>query len=176
MKRIYYSGLAIVFMCAHVFAGNVAHAQQNAFKQTQDKPNSELQLNLSDEVIDAVNRGVSLTFVSEYAQRQSWFFLSWQSVAKEHRFVVIHHALSNRYLVRRDAIERPAIFRSLGGAMDFITTRSVAMLDSYSDSKHPYNLRISLSKYKLPAPMRLIAFTSRDWDLDTGWISWQLDQ
>lgn len=151
-----------------------AHAQQ--LVQSQGEPTEQLNLSLSEDVQEAINHGVSLTFIAEFAQHQKWLFLTWQDVQKEHRFVVTHHALSNRYMVQRNTQSKPYLFRSLGGAMDFITMQSLSLLDRYSDTQHSYSLRVSLSKYELPGPMRLNAFISSDWNLDTGWISWQSNQ
>lgn len=150
-----------------------AYAQPQKVIQTQSESTAKLNLSLSEDVQEAINHGVSLTFVCEFAKHQTWFFLNWQDIQKEHRFVLTHHALSNRYMVQRISQQKPSLFRSLGGAMDFITAQSLSLLDRYSDSQHSYSLRVSLSKYELPGPMRLNAFISSDWNLDTGWISWQ---
>jgi len=37
-------------------------------------------------------------------------------------------------------------------------------------------MRLRLSKTKLPGPMRLTAFITSAWDLNSGWKSWQSDQ
>ncbi len=169
MRLIKQTSIATILICACVLS-------IQSVAQTQYQSNNELNLNLSEEVREAINHGVRLTFICEFAQHRTWLFLAWQDIQKEHRFVVSYHALSSRYLVQQDSEQSAALFRSLDNAMDFITSRSLSLLDSYSDTQHSYSLRVSLSKYELPGPMRLNAFISSDWNLDTDWISWQSDQ
>lgn len=173
MRFIKHIHIACIFIGAFI---STLPISASSFAQTQYQSTAKFNLNLSEEVREAVNHGVRLTFVCEFAKDRSWLFLAWQDVQKEHRFVVSYHALSSRYLVQRDSEQSPSLFRSLDGAMDFITAQSLTLLDTYNDTQHSYNLRVSLSKHELPGPMRLNAFISGDWSLDTGWISWQSER
>ncbi len=78
-------------------------------------------------------------------------------------------------MVRKDQQDRQHIFRSLLEAVNFIQSESVTLLGAYTKTNEHGQMRIVLNKYELPGPMRLQAFISREWDIDTGWIKWQYE-
>jgi hypothetical protein len=134
--------------------------------------NDEHSLQLSGEAHEAVDAGVVLTFSAEYAERERWGVFTRTHQRHSHRLTLTRHALSNQYIVKVDDLGSPKLFRSITEAVNFISLRSHKLLDSYSTVETPFYMRISLNKYELPAPMRLKAFISDAWDIDTGWIKW----
>ena len=164
------SSQKIVFALLIVlFVGLPAHGDEAPLATT-----AALNLSLSQQVQDAINQGVRLTFYSRFAKSQRWAL--WHRWQKKHRFSVTHHALSDHYLVKLDNHANANLFRSLDAAMDYIATQSVALLAAHTDTPEAYSIRTNINKYELPGPMRLNAFISPDWDLDTGWVAWQSDQ
>ncbi len=143
---------------------------QNGLSKTATLDN--LDLDLSSEALSAVDAGVELSFTCRYAVRESWWIFSRERVSKEHNFTLSRHALSNSYMVKRDAYDTPHISRSATEATNFIAAEARKLLESYSSSALPYSMRISLNKFDLPTPMRLKAFIADAWDVDTGWIRW----
>lgn len=131
-----------------------------------------LNLQLSNEMRRAVDAGIILQFDCTFAKRNTWWQSVFRNENKKHQFQLMRHALSKRFLVRKDAQTVPATFRSIGEAMNFIAAQTRALLETYSSTNEPYSLRVSLNKYRLPAPMRLKAFIAGEWELDTGWIVW----
>jgi len=129
-------------------------------------------ITLSEESQQAINNGVSLTFVCEFAMQKKYAFLTWNTAHHKHQFRVSRHALSNRYLVRTDNLQKPKIFVSLAQTMTYISSSSMHLFRNYIAKQSKYKMRLSLSKYELPGPMRLNAFISSDWNLNTGWIAW----
>lgn len=127
---------------------------------------------LSEESQQAINNGVPLTFICEFAMQKKFAFFTWSEAHDTHRFMVSRHALSNRYLVRLNKAQKPKIFASITQTMAYISRTSKQLFANYADQQSKYKMRLSLSKYELPGPMRLNAFISSDWDLDTGWIAW----
>jgi hypothetical protein len=127
---------------------------------------------LSTEAQDAIQNGVAISFRCLFAKRQTIWFIERSSNVKEHRFSLMRHALSNRYIVKQDELDTPHIFRSLAEANNYIAVQTVLLLEHYNDSNNSYSLRLSLNKFDLPGPMRLNAFLSNAWDFDTGWILW----
>ncbi|MEM7358111.1 MAG: DUF4390 domain-containing protein [Pseudomonadota bacterium] len=127
-------------------------------------------LTLSEEVQSAINNGVAISIDGAFAVRRSWWFIHTSSKEKDHRFAIQRHALSNRYIVKRDDLDTPHIFLSITEATNYIAAQSVMLLEFYHDADNPYSMRLSLNKFDLPGPMRLNAFLSSDWDLDTGWL------
>ncbi len=132
-----------------------------------------LNIALSDNVEQAINNGVELTFICEFAMISQFLFVKWPEQLKSHHFIVKHHALSNSYLVSDETDKTPKIFRSTTDTMNHIASEALKLFASYQSSDTPYQMRFRLSKYDLPAPMRLNAFVSSDWDLNTGWNKWQ---
>lgn len=135
-------------------------------------PYDDFNLSLSSEIKDAVDNGVSLTFICSFAMVQRFLFVTWPRKTKQHRFVVSYHGLSNRYVVRQDNLLTPHLFRSITQANDFMVEQSLRLFNTYISQNYDYQMRMSLSKYELPGPMRLNAFITKAWDLDTGWIKW----
>jgi len=129
-------------------------------------------LELSNEAQEAINNGVSLTFDCDFAFRQSFWLFTLNKEIKQHQFRIVRHALSNRYIVHRDNLQRPHIFRSIDEATNFIVSQSMKLLKSYNETEKPFAMKLSLNKFALPGPMRLNAFISSAWTLNTGWIEW----
>jgi len=167
----------ILFFALSLFA--CSHA---TFAQSINYDSDGLKIELSDDIQKAIDSGVSLTFENEFAHTRRFFFFHWHSELVKHEFVVTRHTLSNLYLVHESNKLEPRNFSSTRETMNYI---SQAALDRFSKyhSKHPHSLslsehemRLRLSKTKLPGPMRLTAFIGSDWDLDSGWKVWQSDQ
>ena len=123
-----------------------------------------------------MHNGVELTFVCEFALVNTFLFFAWPDQLKSHRFVLRHHALSNSYLVSEGASSGSHIFRSTTDSMDYVAARAMTLFAEYSESQPAYKMRLRLSKYELPVPMRLSAFITKDWDLNSGWEAWQSAQ
>jgi len=121
----------------------------------------------------AINNGVELTFICEFATIKQFLFVKWPDQLKSHHFLVKHHALSNSYLVSDETDRAPKIFRSTTDSMSYIASEALKLFARYQSGESPYQMRLQLSKYDLPAPMRLNAFVANDWDLNTGWKKWQ---
>lgn len=128
---------------------------------------------LSSEAQDAINAGVTLSINADYAVRTSYWLFSTAEQERTHKFKLMRHTLSKRYVVKFDDDDRPHIFRSIGQACNFIANHSLTLLDSYSSNEAVYSMRLSLSRFDLPSPMRLNAFISSAWEIDSGWIKWQ---
>lgn len=130
-----------------------------------------IHIELSSEAQDAINHGVGLSFNCQLAIRRSMWLFHISEKQKLHRFFITRHALSSRYIVRRDDLLTPRLFSTISEATNYIAAQTIMLLEFYHDANNPYSMRLSLDKFKLPGPMRLNAFISGAWDLDTGWIS-----
>lgn len=135
----------------------------------------ELAIELSDNVEEAIHNGIPLTFICEYAIEEH-FFMRWKRRYVSHQFLVTHHALTNSYLVATRPEAAPKIFRSVNEAMGFVAQQAQTFFRRYHAQKSDYHMRVRLSKTELPSPIRFNAFIAQDWDLNTGWKSWQSAQ
>ena len=169
----------IKFYCCHwhlVLIGMfISLTAQPGFAQAREQQPGVGSFNfeLSDQAQEAVNNGVTLSFDCELAIRQSYWLFTTEKQTKHHQFILVRQALSNRYIVKQDTLDTPHLFRTISEASSYITEHAANLLVAYSTNEQSYSMRLSLNKYKLPAPMRLNAFFSDDWDLDTGWVVWQ---
>lgn len=142
---------------------------QHGIEHTPDGP----VIQLSESTLAAIDNGVSLTFVCDYAVLKPWLFFKWPEQRKQHQFIISKHALSDRYLVHQDNKATPSIFRSSSKGVAYISKAVQNLFRGYLNQQPETQLRISLNKYDLPAPMRLTAFTSTQWNFDSGWGTWQ---
>lgn len=167
--------VAPLLLCATLLANFQAATAQSI---TYDS--SGLKIKLSEDVQAAIDSGVSLTFENEFAYSKDLFLIQWHTKFAQHDFVVTRHTLSNRYLVHQNNKVAPRIFSSMRETMAFISETALSYFAKYhslqTQSQHEQKMRLRLSKTKLPGPMRLTAFIANDWDLDSGWTSWQSDQ
>lgn len=129
----------------------------------------QLQINLSNEVQIAVNNGVKLVFDCNYSEHQSLWLTSRHEKRHHHQFELQRHSLSNRYVVRRDDLETQRIFRSMSEASAYISTQAILLYEFYHKQGDTDSVRITLNKYDLPGPMRLGAFLTGSWSVDSGW-------
>ena len=166
--RRFFSGLLILLIS--VASGPLQAVQ---FGQAMQIRADGLVFSLSDEAQEAINNGVTLAFECEFAKRSSFGPFSISRGKRGHRFEVLRHALSNRYIVKRDNLDTPHIFRTLAEATNYVADQASILLEFYDDAQNEYSMRLSLNKFELPGPMRLNAFISDAWDIDTGWLAWQ---
>lgn len=159
-KKVLLTLLFMVFLSPASQASGISYDSKN------------LRINLSSPVQKAIDSGVTLTFICEYAMIDKFLAFTWVKERKQHQFVVSRHALSNRYLVRNEASLEPGIYRSIPETMNHITDQALDLFNRYHNSNDQYQMRLSLSKYELLGPMRLNAFINDAWDLDSGWKTW----
>jgi hypothetical protein len=177
---------AIVKMLAIlvVLGAVILHGLEAAKAQSNRYDSSGLKIDLSDDIQAAIDSGVTLTFENQYAHAKHFTLFDWHTEFAAHEFVVTRHTLSNRYLVYESNKVEPRIFSSTRETMTYISGASLSFFSTHiaehqAQQTHlptTHKMRLRLSKTKLPGPMRLTAFIASDWDLDSGWKSWQSDQ
>ena len=133
---------------------------------------TNLVLELPEDVRAAIEAGVPLSIEGEIASVKNYWLWDARTIVETHRFSISRQALSQRYLLYVDQQPAPHIFQAVGGASNFIAAEALKHLEEASPAYDNVQLRVSLNKFDLPAPMRLQAFWSSGWDLDTGWLPW----
>lgn len=140
-----------------------------------------VELGLTPQVEEALNNGIPLDFVIDVRLHRQRALLWDESVdvwtlRRQLRF----HALSGQYLVTGD----PALpanresFASLAealaqvGSLDEINLPVEARLEQEADYRA--RIRVALDIEALPPLLRPVAYTSRAWDLNSGWSSWKV--
>lgn len=152
-----------------------ACTQLSAYEIGRNSVNAPFDIKLSTQVKEAVDNGIVLNFECELAKSKKLGPISWASNQKKILFRLTHHSLSNRYLVHYNEFQAPKNFDSASEATTFITEQSIKLFRQFSAENSNTVMRLSLNKFKLLGPMRLNAFISEQWNIDTGWISWSRD-
>ena len=138
---------------------------------------------LTPKVEEALNNGIPLDFVLEVRLHRRRALIwdettrSW-SARRELRY----HALSGQYLVTRSGAQPAparASFQSLAEALTAagVLDESLALEPPLADGDGDYRVgvRVHLDIEALPPVLRPVAYTSRAWDLNSGWTMWKLE-
>lgn len=140
---------------------------------------TKIDLNLSDQAELAVENGVPLVVLTEFALVRNG--LLWNDTLFRHRNGqrLRYHSLSDRYVVENlemdkidtygsvtEALQSMGVFRSL-----VFTVPEEIKADS-PDYALVVRSRIDINR--LPAALRPLAFFSPSWQLSSDWTSWQI--
>lgn len=140
---------------------------------TQDNSPYQIDLNLSSEVQAAINSGVAISIISDYASTKHFIFWHHYKKIQSIKFQLRRHAISNRYMVMHPEQKNLKVFRSITEAMQYISSSSLHILQSLQQETDKIALRIHLNKFDLPGSLRPKAFLSSDWTHNTGWKIWK---
>ena len=139
-----------------------------------------LDLTLTPKVEEALSKGIPLDVVIDFKLQRQRPWLWDQGVASwKLRRQVRYHALTGRYFVRSDkpASETRESFNSLPEALRQLGALSELRLNVPDDlpaGSYAVDVRASLDIEALPAPLRPVAYTSRAWHLNSGWLRWKV--
>ena len=151
-------------------------AVKNVFSSRSDSQLtviSQLELSLSDQAIDAIDHGVPISIVIEYARpKQGPLGMSHQILARS-VYQIQRHSLSNRYLLRMPTDKALSIFASIENALTYLG-RSITQPITIRQPLDKIAVRMYLDVYRLPAPLRFKAFFSQQWQHDSAWSVWPL--
>lgn len=139
--------------------------------------NATLVFDLPEGARAAVREGVPLTLDLEIVLRRSRKYWLDETVATlEQHYELVHHALSERYLVRNLNSGEQVSFATLDAALDSLRVLSnLPILDQalvVKDARHEISLRAHLDVRTMPASLRLIVFWANDWRQSTEWYTW----
>jgi len=134
---------------------------------------------LSTDAREALTNGVPLTLrldIEILRPRP----LMWDEVVASLnvRYRLSYHALSRRYLVENRASGAQHSYNTLYQALTALgTIRALPVLDKRLlevGQVYDARLRVVLDREDLPAPLRLMAYFSRAWTLNSPWFRWSL--
>jgi hypothetical protein len=143
--------------------------------------NAWLDIRLSSGAREALENGVPLVFEFRVQVRKKHPWL-WDRVIVEHRQLreVMYHALSRTYIVRDINTGAQRGFRRLDEAMQKvgvlldISVLDYGQVDEYGE--YFVRLRGTLDIESLPTPIRLLAYVSNAWYMNSAWYQWQLER
>jgi hypothetical protein len=140
---------------------------------------ADVDYELGPQARQALESGVPLVLELqvEVFQRRDWL---WDEVVADvrQRHELRYHALSRRYLITNVASGAQASYARLSDALEAIgTVYDLPILDQRllsSPADHRIRIRAGLDIEALPTPIRLWAYVSSDWRVDSPWYEWSL--
>jgi hypothetical protein len=137
--------------------------------------NADIEFALNPRLTDAVNRGVSLYFVTEFVvERPRWYWFDEVMVERRLNYRISYHAITRSYRLSLGSFHQS--FDTLDGAvrtMQRVRNWQVAERGDLIDGEsYAASLRFRLDTSQLPKPFQVTAIGSRDWTLDTDWMRW----
>ena len=143
--------------------------------------NARMEINLNKGPKEALENGIPLVFELQIQtlEKHVWF---WDIVVAEYKQVrqVQLHSLSRTYLVKdlgtgaqRSYIKLDDALQAAGSLYNFPVLDFDRMKDNQAYS---VRLRGNLDIEALPTPVRLLAYVSSAWDMDSEWYQWQLNR
>ncbi len=140
---------------------------------------ARIEISLSSGPKEALENGVPLVFELQIQTLEKHVWL-WDIVVAEYKQVrqVQLHALSRSYLVKdlgtgaqRSYIKLDDALQAAGYVHNFPVLDYGLMQE---DQSYSVRLRGNLDIEALPTPVRLLAYVSSAWDMDSEWYQWQL--
>jgi hypothetical protein len=184
MMQARLSILAALSICAALFAGSAAAQTRFEVRSAYVEPyesvyqlNATVDFDMPEGARAALREGVPLTLHLEIVvKRQRNYWLDETVAALEQDYELVHHALSERYLVRNLNSGEQASFATLDGALDALRVVShLPILDQAlvdGGSRHEISLRASLDVRTMPDALRFVLFWKDDWRQRTEWYTW----
>jgi hypothetical protein len=141
--------------------------------------NARMDIQLNTGPREALENGIPLVFELhiQTLEKHTWF---WDIVVEEYKQdrQIQLHALSRTYLVKDLATGAQRSYLKLDDALQaagILHNFPVLDYDRMKDGeRYAVRLRGSLDIEALPTPVRLLAYVSSAWDMDSEWYQWQL--
>lgn len=140
---------------------------------------AHVEYHLSDEALAALANGVplTLTIYIEIQRTRNWW-LDATVANLEQRFRLQFHPLSHQYVLQNLNSGAFYAFQSLMAALDAMGTLSdFPLLDAQliaKDEHYEVLLQAELDIESLPSPLRLLAYITPAWRLNSEWYTWSL--
>lgn len=168
----------LIFFVAHAWAAASGISIKSAELVPKDDSyllNVDFEVSFSNEVEEAINKGVPLDFLVEFqivSPREYWF--DDEIISAHQRVTISYHALSRQYLINRG--KHQLSFGNLQEAKEELSRlRDWAVVDKSllkKDEGYEAALRIRLDQSKLPKPLQVDALASDAWTVASERYRW----
>ena len=152
-----------------------------SFVDQKYQVNADFKYVLGDEIQEALNHGIGLQIDIQINAKQQREWL-WNTTIKSSTisYLLKHHPLSGHYQITNLGNHRKKHFQNLQSALDYISSiKNYNLLDQDNlnpDKIYIAGIRAKLNIQNLPAPLRLLAYISSDWQLNCPWHEWKIKQ
>ncbi len=142
---------------------------------------ARLQLFLSDEALNALNSGVSLTIeLNIELLRIRRFLPDDKETELSFQYELEYRPLSQRYIVRDVRNASQESYSTLFSALNRLgRIQNLFLFDNKSlipDANYRLRLQALLSTKQYSAPLRMLFFWRSQWDIKSRWYEWQLQR
>lgn len=143
--------------------------------------NAKLEYRFSDEALDALKNGVPLIILLnvEVEKKRNWW-INKNIAQLEQGYLLLYHALSEKFVIHNLNSGTQENYSSLQSALYALgDLKQLPVLDAKllnKGSTYIFKLRSFLDIESLPAPMRPLAYISSQWQLESDWYTWTLNQ
>lgn len=136
---------------------------------------------MSDEQAQMLLNGIPLTFVYDIRIKEKGFWSFWNgnNYTKEIRYLLFYHGLSKQFVVRDIETKKQHSYPTLSLALLSISTPTNIEF-RIEDDKGIYidhftgQAKLWLDIEALPTPLRIPAYLSKNWWLNSNWFKWEL--
>lgn len=184
MAMLRRGGLRWALLFVFTFAAPIAQADGITLKSARVEPveegwqiDAEFDIQFSQRLEEAVNRGVPLYFVLDFEMsRPRWYWFDEKPVRFSQTYKISYTPLLRQYRLSVGNVYQN--FTSFDEVTRVLSRlRGVAIADHNAikkDSAYQARVRLRLDTAQLPKPFQLNAIASRDWSLSSDWQSWSL--
>lgn len=138
----------------------------------------EATIKMSDEQIEILQNGISLTFSYAFVveEKVGLVWLEGVHEQKIYNYTISYNALTQQYVVNTHRHKKYENFPTLSLALAYIAEPKnirVEIIDRQPGRIYRGGVRLKLDINELPTPLRIPAYLSKEWNLDTGWKYWE---
>jgi hypothetical protein len=139
--------------------------------------NTNIDMQLSPVLEDALNRGVALHFRAEFELMQPrWYWFDKVIARESQEFRLSYNALTRQYRLNIGALYQN--FATLHEALAIMSRlRNWAVADRkalHKDTVYAANVRMRLDVSQLPKPFQVDALASREWNVSSDWYRFKV--
>ena len=178
-KKLFLIAIAWCFYLEPVYGDFVVENVQANLVQQELHVSTKINLNLSEQAELAVENGVPLVVLTEFALIKDGILWDKTLLKYKNGQQIRYHGLSDQYVVEDLDVEEIDTYGSVTEAlqsMGALRSLVLALPESIEQDTDRYTLsvRSRLDIDKLPAALRPLAFFSPSWRLTSDWTSWQI--
>jgi hypothetical protein len=131
-------------------------------------------LQLSQQARDALEHGVELTIRFDMDLREAGNLM--RRAVDSRRFVIRYLPMSRRYELNRPGDLRVQTFSRLRHLLNELGSVNLRLATGpLTAGEYELRVRVQMDKRRLPAPLRLPAWLSAQWQHDSEWSTWPFD-
>lgn len=141
--------------------------------------NADMDIQLNQAIIDALNRGVPIYFLTEFEiNRPRWYLINQTVLTQQRSVRLAYNALTRQYRLSYGNLYQnfdrlDYALRVLGRLRNWSVTNGSNVKNSNTPLEAGLRLRLDITK--LPKPFQVTALSSKDWQLSADWYRWKVE-